>query len=50
MEDPKLADELKKMAHEPLLPIEKKLVVWSLLLGVSLLAVLVWVNRALFGG
>jgi hypothetical protein len=50
MEEPKLADELKKMPYEPLLPIEKKLVLWSLILGVSLLAVLVWVNQALFGG
>lgn len=50
MEEPKLAEELKKMPYEPLLPIEKKLVLWSVLLGVFLLAVLVWVNHALFGG
>ncbi len=46
---PKLADELEKMQEEPLLPIEKKLVAWSLILGVVLLGALVWLNRALFG-
>jgi hypothetical protein len=49
MEQPKLSDELKRMADEPLLPVEKKLVVWSLVLGVVLLGVLLWVNRLLFG-
>jgi hypothetical protein len=49
MEEPKLIDELKKMQREPLLPIEKKLVMWSLLLGVFLLAALMLVNRLLFG-
>jgi hypothetical protein len=46
--EPKLSDEMKKMAVEPLLPIEKKLVAWSLALGVGLLFVLLWVNRLLF--
>jgi hypothetical protein len=48
MEDPKLAEELKKMPYEPLLPIEKKLVLWSVLLGLFLLVVLIWANHALF--
>jgi len=48
MDQPKLADELQKMAVEPLLPIEKKLVAWSLILGFVLLGVLLWVNRLLF--
>jgi hypothetical protein len=48
MDQPKLSEELKKMAVEPLLPIEKKLVAWSLTLGVVLLIVLLWVNRLLF--
>jgi hypothetical protein len=47
-EQPKLVDELKKMPYEPLLPIEKKLVAWSLILGVVLLAVLVAADRVLF--
>jgi len=50
MEEPKLAEELKKMPYEPLLPIEKKLVLWSVLLGLFLLAALMWANHALFGG
>jgi len=44
----KLVDELKKMPYEPLLPIEKKLVLWSLVLGVFLLVVLVAADRLLF--
>jgi len=43
--EPKLAEELQKMPYEPLLPIEKKLVLWSILLGVILLGVLVWASR-----
>jgi hypothetical protein len=44
-----IKDEMKKMAVEPLLPIEKKLVAWSLGLGVGLLVALVWVSRVVFG-
>ena len=33
MEKPKIGEELRKMEAEPLLPIEKKLVMWSILLG-----------------
>ena len=40
MEEPKLVEELKKMEYEPLLPIEKKLILGSLLLGVLLLALM----------
>lgn len=46
-EEPKLAEELEKMPYEPLLPIEKKLVLWSVLLGLFLLGVLVGVNQLL---
>jgi hypothetical protein len=45
MEDPKLSDELRKMECEPILPIERKLVLWSVITGVVLLAVLVAVSR-----
>jgi hypothetical protein len=49
MEDKtKIADEMKKMEYEPLLPIEKKLLVWSLSLGVVLLVLLVWVSNTFF--
>ena len=45
MEEPKLAEELKKMEYEPLLPIEKKLILGSLLLGVLLLALMLAFSR-----
>ena len=35
---PRIGDEIRKMEAEPLLPIEKKLIAWSLILGVVLLA------------
>lgn len=47
-EKPKLAEELKKMEYEPLLPAEKKLIAWSIGLGVVLLALLVWVSYTFF--
>jgi hypothetical protein len=34
--------------YEPLLPIEKKLIVGSLLLGLALLGVLLWVSHTYF--
>jgi len=48
MEQPNIADELKKMEYEPLLPIEKKLIGWSLVLGVVLIALLVWISQTWF--
>ena len=48
-EDAKFAEELRKMEYEPLLPIEKKLIVYSLLLGTGLLLVLIAVSRFLPG-
>ena len=45
MEQPKIAEEMRKMAYEPLLPIEKKLIGWSLGLGITLLIVLLVVAR-----
>ena len=44
----KIADELKKMEYEPLLPIEKNLISWSLGLGVILLGILIWVSSTFF--
>jgi hypothetical protein len=49
-QQPKLAEEIKKMEAEPLLPIEKKLVLGSVLLGVALLGVLTWISYAYFPG
>jgi hypothetical protein len=45
-QQPKLAEEMQKMPYEPLLPIEKKLIVWSLSLGIALLVVLMLISRA----
>ena len=45
MDDPKLSDELRNMEHEPILPIERKLVAWSIGTGVVLLAILVILSR-----
>ena len=47
-EETKLADELKKMEYEPLLPIEKKLIGWSVGLGFILLGILIWVSSTFF--
>jgi len=40
-----LKDELNAAAVEPLLPIEKKLIGWSLGLGIGLLIVLIALNH-----
>jgi hypothetical protein len=45
MSQPNLADEMRKAEVEPLLPIEKKLIGWSLGIGITLLVVLGIVNH-----
>jgi hypothetical protein len=45
---PRLADELAKAQYEPLLPVEKRLIGYSLAIGLSLLALLVWLSRTKF--
>ena len=49
---PKIAEEIEKMstAYEPLLPIEKKLIGWSLGLGIVLLVVLAVLARLFVQG
>ncbi len=49
-EEPKLAEELKRMEYEPLLPVEKKLISYSLIFGAVLLGILVWVSYTFFPG
>jgi hypothetical protein len=44
-QQPKIAEEMRKMHAEPLLPIEKKLISWSLGLGIILLVILVAISR-----
>jgi hypothetical protein len=41
----KIADELGKMQHEPLLPVEKKLITWSLGIGIALLVLLAFMRH-----
>lgn len=45
MSQPDLKNELNAVEVEPLLPIEKKLIGWSLGIGIALLIVLVSVNH-----
>jgi hypothetical protein len=47
-QEPKLSEELKKMEWEPLLPVEKKLIGWSIGIGVVLLGILVWISNTFF--
>jgi hypothetical protein len=48
MDEPNLVKELQKMEYEPLLPIEKKLIGWSIALGLGLIGLLVWISRSFF--
>ena len=45
MSQPNIGNELRNAAVEPLLPVEKKLIGWSLGIGVALLVVLAIVNH-----
>lgn len=47
-EGPKIGEELRKMEYEPLLPVEKKLIGWSVGLGSILLGILVWISYTFF--
>jgi hypothetical protein len=47
MTQPDIKNELESAPHEPLLPVEKKLIGWSLGIGIVLLVVLVVVNQYL---
>ncbi len=46
----KLIDELQKMEYEELLPVEKKLIGWSIAIGIIALAFLAWVSYTFFPG
>jgi len=45
---PDIGREIQKLEAEPLLPSEKKLIAWSLGLGVVLLGLLVWLSHTFF--
>jgi hypothetical protein len=42
------AEEMARISYEPLLPAEKKLIAGSLILGVVLLGLLLWLSAAYF--
>ncbi len=46
--EPRVGEEIRKMEEEPLLPIEKKLIAWSLIVGVIGLVLLIWVSYTFF--
>jgi hypothetical protein len=45
---PTIGEEIAAIPYEPLLPVEKRLIVVSLILGVALLGVLAWVSTTFF--
>jgi hypothetical protein len=47
-DESELAREIAAIPDEPLLPVEKKLIVGSLVLGVALLGVLLWLSQYWF--
>jgi hypothetical protein len=44
----RIAEELARVPDEPLLPVEKRLIVGSLVLGLVLLGILVWISYTFF--
>jgi hypothetical protein len=46
----KIAEEMQKMEYEPLLPVEKKLISYSIALGVILLGLLIFISYRYFPG
>jgi hypothetical protein len=49
-EESTLVAELKKMEYEPLLPVEKQLITYSIALGLILLVLFVWISYTFFPG
>jgi hypothetical protein len=47
---PQVGEELAKVEYDPFLPVEKKLIAWSLGLGVVLLGLLIWISYSFFPG
>ena len=47
-DEPSIARELEAIPYEPLLPIEKKLIVSCLVLGILLLGLLLWASTTFF--
>jgi hypothetical protein len=49
-EQQKVSEEMEKMPYEPLLPVEKKLILWSFIIGFASLGILVWISYTFFPG
>jgi len=49
-QQPKVADEIKQMEYEPLMPVELTLIRWSLGIGIGSLFILYWLSHLLFPG
>ncbi len=47
-EEIKLRKELEKMGYEPMLPVENKLIAWSIGIGIILLGILIWASYTFF--
>ena len=45
---PNIGKEIQQMPDEPLLPVEKKLIGWSLVLGFVLMVILILINYTFF--
>jgi hypothetical protein len=43
-----IVEEMAAIPYEPLLPVEKKLIAWSLVLGFTLLGLLYWLSNTFF--
>ncbi len=46
--EPSLVEAMAAIPYEPLLPVEKKLIAWSLVLGFALLGLLYWLSNTFF--
>lgn len=44
----KIIEEMQKMEEEPLLPVEKKLISYSIAIGVVLLGILIFISYRFF--
>ena len=49
-EQPKVAEEMKKIEYEPLLPVERKLIGWSIGIGIVLLGILILISYTFIPG
>ncbi|MEW5706293.1 MAG: hypothetical protein AB1743_05790 [Actinomycetota bacterium] len=48
--DSMIAKEIESMEYEPLMDVEKKLIAWSLILGIVLLGFFLWLSITYFPG